>query len=488
MKASEKKNGSGEFPGDREKVYNILFYSALIGSVLIYFWGIWAVPTLSHNEARRMVVVQEMLARHNWLIPTINHRIYIEKPPLFYWLALPFAMLFNSTAEWVIRLPSALSAFGFICFLFYRIKKYFDKWTALFCVLMLITSFYFSSFARLAELPMLLAACCSCSLLFYFDFVQNSEKKYLYLSYTFLGLAFLTKGPICLVFVICPLLVIGIFPRHRHVLKGLTFLPGWAVFILIAFPWYLYVILSLGEVYLTKVISKDIVHKVAETSGSDPFYHYIPVLIGSFVPWVLVIFYDTKQMSKRMISDTNSAFFFFSFLVPLVILSCFSAKESNYIFPALPVTAVFLGIWTKAFFDHIHIRGKQKLLLRLSRGILSLLIILVFYYVILEPRIQRFRYEAFTPIISKIKETTPDIPVYSYNKLYYRLVYYYEKPIPNIPYVSVRNMILKREPFLLIAEDKYWNELNGLGFHILMEYRPFLHKKTSVRVLEYLPQ
>jgi 4-amino-4-deoxy-L-arabinose transferase-like glycosyltransferase len=155
----------------------MLLYGAFIGSILIYFWGIWAIPTLSHNEARRMIVVQEMLTHHNWLIPTINNEIYIEKPPLFYWLALPFVLIFRSTAEWVIRLPSALSAFALTWLLFFRIRRYFDRWSALLSALVLITSFYFSETARLAELPMILTTCCCCALLFYFDYLQDNKKK-----------------------------------------------------------------------------------------------------------------------------------------------------------------------------------------------------------------------------------------------------------------------------------------------------------------------
>jgi 4-amino-4-deoxy-L-arabinose transferase-like glycosyltransferase len=62
--------------------------------------------------------------------PTDNP--YIEKLPLFYWLALPFVLLFRSTAEWVIRLPSALSAFAITWLLFFRVRRYFDGLSALF--------------------------------------------------------------------------------------------------------------------------------------------------------------------------------------------------------------------------------------------------------------------------------------------------------------------------------------------------------------------
>jgi hypothetical protein len=53
----------------------------------------WDIPVLSHNEARRLVAMQEMLARHSWLLPTPNGLLYLEKPPLFYWIRGFAAML-----------------------------------------------------------------------------------------------------------------------------------------------------------------------------------------------------------------------------------------------------------------------------------------------------------------------------------------------------------------------------------------------------------
>jgi len=470
----------------QDRIYHVLLYATFIGSILIYFWSIWAIPTLSHNEARRMIVVQEMLTRHNWLIPTINNEIYIEKPPLFYWLAIPFVLLFRSTAEWVIRLPSALSAFALTWLLFFHVRRYFDRWSALFSALLLTTSFYFSESARVAELPMVLTACCCCALLFYFDCLQNNEKKrYLYLAYIFMGLAFLTKGPVSLIFILCPILVFGFFPKNRHAIKGLIFLPGWTVFILIAFPWYLYVIFSLGKGPLEGVIQRDIFHKIVGTSDSAPFYQYILVLIGSFSPWVLVLFHRTKSQFKRLFTERDTAYFAFSFTVPMIIMSLFSARESNYIVPVLPVTAVFIGIWVKDYFNHIYKAGRHKLFRRLAWGIVLFMAFPFLYYAMVQPRIKKYKFEAFQPIISKIHEAPQDTPVYSYKQLYYQLIYYYGQPIPNIDMQKINNMISARKSFLLIVQDRYWGQLNGLDFRVLIEYRPFINKHRSVRMLAF---
>lgn len=71
-------NGQGE-----DRLFRIFFWLLLVGSLFVFFAGIWSIPVLTHNEGRRLVVLQEMLTGRNWLVPTMNGQIYLEKPPCF---------------------------------------------------------------------------------------------------------------------------------------------------------------------------------------------------------------------------------------------------------------------------------------------------------------------------------------------------------------------------------------------------------------------
>ncbi|SPD72248.1 putative Glycosyltransferase [uncultured Desulfobacterium sp.] len=482
------KNSYNTSPGnntleEQKGLYRKLFWIAVAGSVLIYFWGIWQVPVLTHNEARRMIVVQEMLSNHNYLIPTINNEIYIEKPPLVYWLALPFAMLFKSTNEWVLRLPIALCAFGFTWLLFQRVNKHFGRWPGLFSALILITCMHFSNFSRLTEIPTLMTVCCASAVLFYFDYLQEPGKKgFLFLAYACLGLGFLTKGPVALIFFISPILVFGFVYKERNALKGLIFIRGWLIFALLAFPWYLYVLSALDKGQLGGVIQKDIVHKVGGSADSGPFYLYVLVLLGSFAPWSLVLAYKTKANIKTAFATPNYAYFGYAFIVPVVIMSFFSAREANYIVPILPHAAIFLGIWVTAFFEGLYRSWKDRLDLRLSLAIAALVMVHVLYYSVIMPRIFRYKFEAFDPVISMIRKQPEDIAVYGYKNLFYQLVYYHGKPIPRIGDKEVEEMVMKKKAFILIAENKHWDHLKALDSSILLEYKPFINKKRAVRV------
>lgn len=149
----------------------------LVGSLLVYGLGIWDVPVLSHNEARRLVVVQEMPARHSWLLPTKNGLIYLEKPPLFYWAGGLIGMLTGICPVWVLRLPSALSALGIVWLLFGRMRRHIGDWAALFAAMMLVSSYFFAEMARLAELNMMLALWVFAAMLMCFCFSARSRSS-----------------------------------------------------------------------------------------------------------------------------------------------------------------------------------------------------------------------------------------------------------------------------------------------------------------------
>ena len=73
---------------------------------------------LSADEPIRALVAGDMVINGNYIAPKMNGRFYLNKPPLYNWILVVFFKIFQSTDEWVIRLPSILSllAFGWVVF------------------------------------------------------------------------------------------------------------------------------------------------------------------------------------------------------------------------------------------------------------------------------------------------------------------------------------------------------------------------------------
>src|SRR5262249_23635868 len=74
--------------------------------VFLFFYGLGQFGLVGADEPRYAQVTREMLARHDWVTPTLNGTPWLEKPPLYYWQAMIAFAIFG-VRDSVARLPSA---------------------------------------------------------------------------------------------------------------------------------------------------------------------------------------------------------------------------------------------------------------------------------------------------------------------------------------------------------------------------------------------
>jgi len=79
-------------------------------------WPLHAPPIEHHGEAREGLVVQAVVDRGEWILPRRNGELP-SKPPLFHWLAAAATRAFGFS-DGVVRLPSAVAAWGVACVTF----------------------------------------------------------------------------------------------------------------------------------------------------------------------------------------------------------------------------------------------------------------------------------------------------------------------------------------------------------------------------------
>ncbi|MBU0968801.1 MAG: glycosyltransferase family 39 protein [Proteobacteria bacterium] len=420
-------------------------------------------------------MVQEMLASHQWLTPMKNGVFYFEKPPLFYWAGIFFSLLSGSTAEWVLRLPSALAAIFATGFLYQRISLYIGRQPALFSALVLISSHFYVGNARRAEINVFFGTLCFTALLLYYDYLQRQKKTYLYLAFFMLGLAALAKGPVSLVFFLPPLLIYGLLRRDWRVFKGLANPLAWLLFAVVGVSWFAYALYGVPGNPLHAVIQKDIVGKVYDNATRDPFYSYFVFLLGSFVPWVLIFFYKPKLWMQRLRSPEGQ-FLACAIGVPLIIMSCFANKHGKYMLPIFPFLAAFLGWALSDAYNNFGQRwGKcfYTWFIRLAGGILVILFVVL---VVAPQYTMKYRFIVLKPFVEKIRSLQGENPVFSYRLEQIQLIYYYGEPIPVLNKEQLKEKINEGKPFLLVANDEDRTTLEGEDLCLLEEFAPFLKK------------
>src|SRR5581483_2133771 len=56
--------------------------------VFFFFYGLAVFGLVGADETRYAQIAREMLARHDWVSPTLYGRVWLEKPVLYYWSAM----------------------------------------------------------------------------------------------------------------------------------------------------------------------------------------------------------------------------------------------------------------------------------------------------------------------------------------------------------------------------------------------------------------
>ena len=97
-------------PG-RIRAAHYLLLLALIG--MLHFINNLGEPTLwDLDEGRNAVCALEMKASGNYIVPTFNSQLRVDKPALMYWPADCLLSRYSASMRFAVRFPSALAALG----------------------------------------------------------------------------------------------------------------------------------------------------------------------------------------------------------------------------------------------------------------------------------------------------------------------------------------------------------------------------------------
>ena len=276
----------------------------------VFFWCFAVVLLflyLGHNalwgsENRWAEITREMLLSGDYLHPALNWRIYFDKPPLSYWLIVPFMVVFG-TAEVAARIPSALAALVALYGTIELGKSLYDRRTGLLAGWLTLGCYGFLFWARTAAADMANVAAIVLAVSFFYKMEKKKAGFFAYLGfYLIIFLGALTKG---LPAVVMPIVFLaphlcrnGNWKNHlklSHLAAiilgvGIYLLPFWAAAVTpLAEPFQYPVdgIRSLSGLEL--VWRENIVRAFQAFDHKAPAYSYLYNLPRILLPWILLI-------------------------------------------------------------------------------------------------------------------------------------------------------------------------------------------------------
>ena len=446
-------------------------------AVLLLTLRLGTVPLLSENEGRRAAVIATMHASGDLLLPRLNGEVYIDKPPLHYWLGAAVAALRGRADEWAVRLPSALAGLALLAGLYTALRRQTElPGAAAFAVLALLANVGFSMFARRAEIDLLFAALAGGAWLAASHFLLvDPRRRWLDLAYGLLGLALLTKGPVALLFFPAPLLGYVALTRDRRALGVLGHGRGWLLALAIALPWYGAVTARLGWQVWAPVAATDLAGK-AVGMAFDPVYDYALWLLGDFAPLSLLLLATPRASLRAWRGSPAGRLHLHGVLWPLLVLSLLANKHAKYLLPAYPAAAALLGLRLAGFAQHSPRRWRV-----LAAGAVLLLAGWVGYYAFGEARLYRYRYAGLGELATALRAGNG--PVLSLTPVDARLLYYYGAPIPVVDAAPVRARAA-HGPLRLVVENARDPGLpGGIDRCATERFTPYLKRRRTAQVL-----
>ncbi len=345
--------------------------------LFLFFFQLGDRSLSSSHEARAAQNAQTILRTGQWLLPALYDRqVELQKPPLYYWLVALLAQVFQRghVDAWMVRLPAALSGLSCVLFLYAFCVRQGRPGTGFLAATALATCLHFTWLARVARIDMPLTLAITIALLSFYQGEtnrRNPQQKswpWFFLGYLALGFGLLLKGPIA---VVLPLTVgmgliaekirprvvgcgkVKTLPRDAACGRGSACHVLWGVLLmlLIAAPWYMLANRATeGELFRVFFWYHNVARGLggAEQLEAHPWWYYGPRIAIDLFPWSLLFPLACWHYFRRKLwkEDRLAHFGLLWFISMLVLLSCVRFKRADYLLPAYPGFALFLGcVW-----------------------------------------------------------------------------------------------------------------------------------------------
>lgn len=309
-------------------------------AAVIFFFHLGSYGLWEPDEARYAEIAREMLALGEWIVPHLNYVAYVEKPPLLYWITAASMWAFGLN-EFAARMVPAVSALAGVVMTFFFVHRTFDRRRAILAAAILATAPLYAIMAQVLITDMLLTMLVTGAVFAMFMHWREGG-SWCWFGYLAMALATLTKGPVGIVL---PALSLAVFLWWEGELRGsirrFHAIAGLALVMAIAAPWF--VAISLREPgFADFYFVGEHLRRALQGSYShgEPFYYYIPVLIGGLIPWSLMVPFLTW---RGMAPNPARRFCLITAIVIVVVFSLASAKLIPYVLPAFAPLAVVIA-------------------------------------------------------------------------------------------------------------------------------------------------
>lgn len=325
--------------------------------VLVLYLLISTRTTLwDRDEPRYARAAVEVVESGNYLVPTFNGQMWLDKPPLLYWLMSVPIRLFGPT-EFACRFFGVVGSAITALLTFFIGRRLFGTKAGLWAMVILASTLMMlvvgsSALTDAVLLPIIVAV-----MMVFTMSIGNRPSSFVHrlsplIIGIALGLGMLAKGPIGLMPIIVILVTLWLGKRFKldfnlsYWQVGAAILLGFLIFVVWALPANK---VSNGE-FLRFFIGRHVIARAIKPmehhGGNFLLYlpYYLIVIIVGFFPWTLHLPGALSAIAGGRVGGSNSRNFLFGWIAPpLIIMTLAVTKLPHYVLFIWPALALAVG-------------------------------------------------------------------------------------------------------------------------------------------------
>jgi 4-amino-4-deoxy-L-arabinose transferase-like glycosyltransferase len=285
------------------------------------------------------------LAVNPWMVPVLNGRVRLEKPPIPYWCSATMFRLFGY-GEARARLPCAILGVLATLMIFDLGRRLLGSeiggWIS--AGVWLSSYFVFDEFRKTMADPYLAFFTLACV----WAWVRaTTENVFLVTFYLSLALGVLAKGPVILPQIIVPIVAFHICYGWRRFPRWLGHAIGIPLFVIVAAPWFLYVLRHVPHaIDMWRYESVGVFGE--NTENPRPWWFYFPNLLMIALPWTPMVFVGAIESVKR---NRRALFPLIWYVAIVLFFSAANLKKNAYLLPMMPAQTLLVAAGIVAWID-----------------------------------------------------------------------------------------------------------------------------------------
>lgn len=323
------------------------------------------------SEFRWGEVAREMIVTHNYFWPTINGRVYYDKPLGSYWLVVAATWLTGSMNEAAARIPSAVAGLLSVVLVVVLGRRLYNPQTGVTAGLILATSFSFVFFSRHASADVETVAGELAAIALFLNHENRPPRLWIVALWLIMAVTSLAKG---LLGFVLPIIVIGsyscladgwqeLLTRSLHgslsarirwlIERNRWFFNWWTIVAVVLAGLLYYAPFAISRAETGSGTGLYMVYRENVERFFKPFDHRGPVYLyvyeifvlmapwSAFLPAALLQMHGRQRLNvDRVRSDRLTLVFFWS---TFIFFTLSGSRRSYYLLPILPAAAILVA-------------------------------------------------------------------------------------------------------------------------------------------------